>query len=81
MSLVLFVATAKMGLKKLELHVKVSIVKKQSGWFFYNNREKSLGHVAMVEKFLDDNKPKTSLKKGILTVSNFIDLTQLHLIC
>ena len=25
--------------------------------------EKSLRHVAMVAKFLDDNKPKTSLKK------------------
>ena len=35
----------------------------------------------MVAKFLDDNKQKTSLKKGIRTVSNFIDLTQFHLIC
>ena len=31
-----------------------------------------LRHVAMVEKFLDDNKPKTSLKKQIRTASNFI---------
>ena len=37
------------------------------------NREK-LRHVAMVAKFLDDNKLKTSLKKWILTVSNFIHL-------
>ena len=28
-----------------------------------NREEKSLRHVAMVAKFLDDNKPKTSLKK------------------
>ena len=34
----------------------------------------------MVAKFLDDNKPKTSLKKSIRTVSNFINLTQFHLI-
>ena len=27
------------------------------------NREKSLRHVTMVAKFLDNNKPKTSLKK------------------
>ena len=43
--------------------------------------EKSLRHVAMVVKFLDDNKPKTSLKKSIHTVSKFIDLIQFHLIC
>ena len=34
----------------------------------------------MVAKFLDDNKPKTSLKKCIRTASNFIDLIQFHLI-
>ena len=28
-----------------------------------NRDEKSFRHVAMVAKFLDDNKPKTSLKK------------------
>ena len=28
-----------------------------------NREEKALRHVAMVAKFLDDNKPKTSLKK------------------
>ena len=43
--------------------------------------EKSLSHVAMVAKFLDDNKAKTSLKKWIRTVSNFIDLSQFHLPC
>ena len=46
-----------------------------------NREEKSLRHVAMVAKFLDDNKPKTSLKKRIRTVSNFDDLIQFHLIC
>ena len=45
-----------------------------------NGEEKLLRHVAMVAKFLDDNKPKTSLKKSIRTVSNFINLTQFHLI-
>ena len=36
----------------------------------------------MVAKFLDDNKKaKTSLKKWIRTVSNFIDLIQFHLTC
>ena len=39
-----------------------------------------LRHVAMVAKFLDDNKRKTALKKSIRTVSNFINLTQFHLI-
>ena len=42
--------------------------------------EKSLRRVAMVAKFLDDNKPKTWLKKWIRTASNFIDLIQFHLI-
>ena len=45
------------------------------------NREKSLPRVAMVAKFLDDNKPKMSLKKWIHIVSNFIDLIQFYLIC
>ena len=35
----------------------------------------------MVVKFLNDNKPKTSLKKWIHTVSNIIDFIQFHLIC
>ena len=43
--------------------------------------EKSLRHIAMVAKFLDDNKPKTSLKKQIHTVTNLIDLLRFHLIC
>ena len=46
---------------------------------FYNREEKSSRHVAMVAKFPDDNKPKTSLKKWICTVSNSIDLIQFHL--
>ena len=48
---------------------------------FYQNREKSLRHLAMVAKFLDDSKPKTSLKKWIRTVSDFIDLIQVQLTC
>ena len=43
---------------------------------YLNREEKSSRHVAIVAKFLDDNKPKTSLKKWIRTVSNFIDLVQ-----
>ena len=43
--------------------------------------EKSLRHVSMVAEFLDDNKPKKSLKKWICTVSNFVDLVQFHSIC
>ena len=35
--------------------------------------EKSLRHIAMVAKFLDDNKPKMSLEKWIHTVRNLID--------
>ena len=45
-----------------------------------NREEKSLRHVAMVAKFLDDNKPKTSLKKRVRTASNFKDFIQFHLI-
>ena len=37
-------------------------------------------YVVMVAKFLDDNQSKTSLKKWICTVSNFIDLIQFDLI-
>ena len=43
-----------------------------------NREEKSLRHVAMVATFLDDNKPKTSLKKWNRTVSKFIDLIYFH---
>ena len=42
-----------------------------------NREEKSLRHVAMVAKFLDDNRSKTCIR----TASNFIDLIQFHLIC
>ena len=35
----------------------------------------------MVAKFLDDSKPKTSLKNWTRTVPNFIDLIQFNLIC
>ena len=48
---------------------------------FSNREEKSLHYDAMVTKFLDANKPKTSLKKRICTVSNFIDFIQFQLIC
>ena len=43
--------------------------------------EKSLRHVGVVAIFLDDNKPKVSLKKWIRTVSNFIDVIQFHFFC
>ena len=46
-----------------------------------NREEKSLRHIAMVATFLDDNKPKTLLKKWNRTVSNFIDVNYFHLIC
>ena len=53
------------------------LTKIQLRLFFLLIEEKSLGHVAMVAKFLDDNKAKTSLKEWIpRTVSNFIDLIQ-----
>ena len=41
------------------------------------NREEELLR-AMVAKFLDDNKLKTSLKKWIHTVTNFIDDINFH---
>ena len=49
----------------------------------FNREEKSLRHIAMVAKFLDDNKLKCHLhcKKWIRTTSNFIDLISFHLIC
>ena len=43
--------------------------------------EKSLYHIPIEAKFLDDKKLKVSLKKWIRTVSNFIDLIQFHSIC
>ena len=46
-----------------------------------NREEKSLRHVAMIAKFLEDNKTKTPLKKWIRIVSKFIDLIHFHLIC
>ena len=42
--------------------------------FLKIERRKSLRQVAMVAKFLDAKKIKTSLKKWIRTVSNSIDL-------
>ena len=45
----------------------------------YFNREKSLRHVAIIAKFSDDNKPKTSFKKWIRTVSNFFFIWQIML--
>ena len=46
-------------------------------------KEDSLRHVAMEAKFLNDNKPETSLEKRIRAVSNinFDYLIQFHLIC
>ena len=43
---------------------------------YFNREEKSLCQVAIIAKFSDDKKPKTSLKKWIRTVSNFIGLIQ-----
>ena len=46
--------------------------------FQYNREEKSLRHVAMVAKFLDDSKPKIHLKRAFalfqtsLILFNFI---------
>ena len=37
-------------------------------------------HVAIVAKFLDDNKPIKSLKSLFALVTNFTDLIQFHLI-
>ena len=47
----------------------------------YYREEKPLRHIVMVTKFLDDNKPKTSLKKWICTISNFMDIILFHFIC
>ena len=46
----------------------------------FSREEKSLCHVTKVGKFLDDNRPKMSLKKWIRILSNFIDIIQFHLI-
>ena len=68
--------------------VRSAMVKYKSSdmldYFFFwkiNREETSLRRVTMVAKFLDDNKPKTSLKNWIRKVSNFSDLTQIHSIC
>lgn len=53
-------------MKNLFLETKGTILKRE---------EKSLHQVAIVVKFLDENKPKVSLTKSICTVSNFIDVT------
>ena len=47
----------------------------------HNREEKLLRNIAMLAKFLNDKKPKTSLEKLICTVSNFINLIHFHLIC
>ena len=46
-----------------------------------NREKKSLRHVPMVAKFLDDKKPKIHLRSEVALTSNLIDLIQLHLIC
>ena len=60
-------------MRSLEKHWKDSHAKISHNNTRYRE-EKSLRQVAMVAKFLDDNKPKTSLIKRIRTVSNFDDL-------
>ena len=52
-----------------------------AGKVFIDRTEKSLRHLAVVAKFLDDNKPKTSLLKWVRTVSSFIDVIQFNSIC
>ena len=41
-----------------------------------NRGERLLRHVSMVAKFWEDNKPKTTLKKSIHTISRFTNLIQ-----
>ena len=41
-----------------------------------NREERLLHHVSMVAKFLEDNKPKKTLKKSIHTISRFTNLIQ-----
>ena len=41
-----------------------------------NREERLLPHVSMVAKFLEDNKPKKTLKKAIHTISRFTNLIQ-----
>ena len=70
------------NLFKLTLWANTKFFFKESGWNHAINRgKKSLRHVSTVAKFLDDNKPKTWLKKWIRTVSNFIHFISYHLIC
>lgn len=41
-----------------------------------NRGERLLRHVSMVAKFWEDNKPETTLKKSIHTISRFTNLIQ-----
>ena len=59
---------------------KDEVERVQNPFSFFFWIEMRSRYVAMVAKFLELNKPKTSLKKSIRTASNFIDLIQFHLI-
>ena len=59
---------------------KGEVERVQNPFSFFFWIEMRSRYVAMVAKFLEVNKPKTSLKKSIRTASNFIDLIQFHLI-
>ena len=39
-----------------------------------NREERLLRHISMVAKFLEDNKPKKTLKKSIHTISRLANL-------
>ena len=71
------------GLYTSAAHTRVFTVlfKKLCGKILWYREKKSLCHDAMVAKFLDDNKPKMSLRNWIHTVSDFSDLVQFHFIC
>ena len=85
------ISNEKMKWRRQDL--RISVLLRGRGWDFLRpflpdtglslecREKKSLHHVVMVVKFLNDNKPKTSLKKWIHTVSNIIDFIQFHLIC
>ena len=55
----------------IEIKIKATVaVSRRLG----RTREKSLRHVALVAKFLDDNKPKIHKKENFYAASNSIDL-------
>ena len=56
----------------IEIKIKATVaVSRRLG---LTREEKSLRHVALVAKFLDDNKPKIPQKENFYAASNSIDL-------